>query len=101
MPGSFSQNTEKLYGEQKPKLPQLYIVDHPGSAFYINNRAKNISLQFRTCIYRTKDVPKNVSYNNAKFAKPIHCFEWRSSFVYNHYTEQFESPSYIVPACTG
>lgn len=99
IPGSFLIETEKLYGEARPKIPKLYIVDHPGSSFYADGSAKNISLQFKTCIYKTKDVPTNVSYDNVNFAKPINCYEWKSSFVYNHSTGKFESPDYIVPAC--
>lgn len=99
VPGSFSTDTEKLYGQVRPKTPKLYIVDHPGSAFYADGSAKNISLQFKTCIYKTKDVPTDVAYNNINFAEPISCHEWNSSFIFNHLTDKFESPSYIVPAC--
>ncbi|MDO8495932.1 MAG: hypothetical protein Q7S43_00560 [bacterium] len=99
IPGSFSTDTEKLYGQEKPKVPKMYIVDHPGSAFYLNGTAHNISLQFRTCIYRTKDVPRTVSHNDINFAKPIHCYEWTSSFVYNHSVGEFESPLSISSAC--
>lgn len=99
VPGSFSTNTEKLYGQKKPPTPKLYIVDHPGSAFYSNGTAHNISLQFKTCIYRTKDVPTMVFHNNIDFAQPLNCYEWSSSFVYNHSTGRFESPSLVSSAC--
>ncbi len=99
VPNSFSTRTEKLYGEKKPKSPKLYVVDHPGSAFYTNSSAKNISLQFRIGIYRTKDVPVSVAYDNVNFAEPLHYYEWSSSFVYDHLTERFENPSGVVPAC--
>jgi len=99
VPGSFSTNTERLYGQKKPKIPQLYIVDHPGSAFYADGTAYNISLRFKTCIYKIKDVPKNVPYDNINFAEPLSCYEWHSSFVYNHLTEEFETHTDIVPAC--
>lgn len=99
VPGSFSTNTEKFYGEEKPKNPVMYIVDHPGTAFYMNGIAKNISLKFKTCVYKTKDVPSDVNPNETNFAKPFSCFEWNSSFVYNHKVGEFESPAQIVPAC--
>lgn len=99
VPGSFSIDTENFYGQKKPKIPKLYLVDHPGQSFYLNDWAHNISLQFRTCIYRTKDVSAKVSHDDIDFAEPIHCYEWSSSFVYNHSTGQFESPVNIVPAC--
>lgn len=97
--GSFATDTELLYGQKKPKYPQLYIVDHPGSAFYEQGIGHNISLQFRTCIYRTKDVPKSVSYEKTDFARPLHCFEWNSSFVFNHFTGEFESFPEISQTC--
>lgn len=96
---SFSTDTEKFYGVAKPKLPKLYVVDHPGTAFVMDDKAKNISLEFKICIYKEKDVPKNVSPDNVNFAKPIDCFSWQSSFVYNHQTNQYESHSQVVPAC--
>lgn len=99
VPGSFSTGTEVFYGRRKPRVPKVYIVDHPGSVFYANNIAHNISLQFRTCIYQTKDVPKSVAHDNINFAEPISCYEWSSSFVYNHFIDQFENFSDIVPAC--
>ena len=61
-PGSFSNLTEKLYGQSKPPTPQVYLPDHIGVAYYLNNVAHNVSLQFRMCIYKSKDVPKYISH---------------------------------------
>lgn len=99
VPDSFSTDTEKLYGQEKPPTPKVYIVDHPGSAFFYNGVAHNISLQFRTCIYPTKDVPAKVFHDDINFAEPLNCYEWTSSFVYNHSTGQFNSLLFISPAC--
>lgn len=99
VPGSFSTDTEFFYGQRKPRIPKIYIVDHPGQAFYLNGRAHNISLKFRTCIYQTKNVSKKVAHDNINFAEPISCYEWSSSFVYNHFIGEFESFLDIVPAC--
>lgn len=96
---SFSANTEELYGKKKPKVPRLYIFDRPSQAFYLSGWAHNVSLQFRTCIYKSKDVPAKVSYDNVNFAVPINCYEWNSSFVYNHATNEFESHPEVVSAC--
>lgn len=101
VPGSFSTRTEKYYGQKKPKKPQLYIVDHPGSAFYSNGIAHNISLKFRTCIYRIKDVPLAASHGNINFEEPLSCYEWSSSFVYDHSAGQFENLSEISSACSN
>ncbi len=99
VPNSFSTDTEMYYGQKKPKIPQLYIVDHPGSAFYVRDTAYNISLQFKTCIYRIKDIPDKVPHDKIDFAKPINCYEWNSSFIYNDATGKFDSPAQIVSAC--
>ncbi len=99
IPGSFSTDTEVFYGQRKPKTPKVYIVDHPGQAFYWHEWAHNLSLQFRTCIYKTKDVPEYVPHDDINFAQPINCYEWSSSFIYDHFANQFKNPSHIVPAC--
>lgn len=99
VPDSFSTDTEKLYGQVKPRKPKLYLVDHPGTAFIMNGKAKNISLEFKICIYRERDVPKSVSPDNVNFAKPVDCFNWHSSFVYNHQTNEYESYSQVVSTC--
>lgn len=88
---------EKSWGIEKPSVPTLYISHLPGQAFTsaISNTAVNVSLEFLTCIYKTKQVaPVNTRYNvklgitEAIF--PIHCFYWNSVFIYNHDTKQFE-----------
>lgn len=96
---SFSAETEVLYGRKKPDTPKLYIVDHPGQAFYYGGVAHNLSLQFKTCMYKAEDVPENVEYENTNFAEPISCYEWGSSFVYNHSTNQFDSYPEVVSDC--
>lgn len=101
VPGSFSQETEKIYGLEKPDRPELYIIDHPGTAFFSNNRAKNISLKFKTCLFRAEDVPHEVNASINNFAQPVNCYYWESSFVYNHEAEKYEYPIEISSACYG
>lgn len=79
------------FGLRVPPRPVLFISDRPGSAFLDGDVARNISLQFRTCLYRASAVPKKTKRTNMYFAEPIHCFGWQSSFIYNFALEQFES----------
>lgn len=96
---SFAKDTEKLFVFEKPRTPKLYISDRPGTAYLMNNQAKNVSLRFKTCIYKAKDVPNLVTHDNLNFAEPVSCYEWNSSFIYNHSTGEFESPGEIVDVC--
>ncbi len=89
----------KIYGEEKPAEPKLYVYDSPLKAFSQGNFAKNASYEFRTCIYRTKDVPAETEQGNINFAAPIHCFNWRHSYIYNHDLGVFESKKEIDPFC--
>ncbi|MFL5813099.1 MAG: hypothetical protein ACJ763_05935, partial [Bdellovibrionia bacterium] len=80
---------------------KLYVEDHPGVATFFadTNRAYNISLKFKTCIYRAADVPKTVENDSSDFAKPIHCFDWASSYVYGFDQGKFETLSELDPYC--
>jgi len=101
IPGSFEKATARYFGKERPTRPELYVRDLPGTSFHLPeyDSAKNISLRFRTCIYKERDVPRDVPAEQLGFAKPIQCFEWASSFVFNHETGSFESPKAIDPIC--
>lgn len=96
---SVDRTTEKYFGLEKPIYPELYISDIPYQAFYMNGTAKNISLAFKTCLYRTLDIPLKINPEDVNFAEPINCFYWYSSWVYNHDPGKFENPYEIAPAC--
>lgn len=98
-PGSFNPATRKFYGEEKPDYPRLYVTDRPGQAFFSNGSARNISLEFRLCIYKAGDIPGTTTEDNVNFAMPIRCFDWQSSFVYNHATGVFESKTELDQFC--
>lgn len=89
----------KFYGREKPPTPSLYVTDHPSQAFVFGNSVKNVSLQFRMCIYKSSDVPYEMKPGQKLKAKPIHCFNWSSSFIYDHKRGQFYQSNRISPAC--
>lgn len=97
--GSYDRKTEVHYFREKPIFPELYVSDLPGSAFLGSNEAKNISLKFKACIYQTEDIPLKTTPDDLDFATPIHCFDWASSFIYNHKLSRYESPSEIDSFC--
>jgi hypothetical protein len=89
----------KYYGRSKPPSPVLYTTDHPGQAFVMGTIAKNVSLEFRMCMYKASDVPYQMKPGQKLKAKPIHCFEWFSSFIYDHEEKVFSQPSNLSPVC--
>ena len=92
------------YGQRKPlypQIPRLYIQDQPSaSALQHDGKARNYSLQFRTCLYKTKEVPELADPKNTGFADPVVCFNWDHNFVFNHKAKTFEARKEISPICT-
>lgn len=99
VPGSFDKKTEIFYGVEKPSRPQLYLSDITSTAFMGETFIKNTSLQFKTCIYKTKDVPLETTEDNINFATPIKCFEWQNIYIYNYDKKDFEMKFEIDPFC--
>lgn len=93
---------QMYYSDRKPLIPSLYVQNVAGgTAFYNNVRgsAKNISLKLRMCIYKSKDVPTKTVAKNINFAKPIYCYDWDSSYIFDFDFEEFESKTEIDPFC--
>lgn len=98
-PGSYDKKTEKYYGEEKPDYPLLYLKDATTSAFDMETWAVNTSLEFKICIYKTKDIPLETTEDNINFAAPIKCFDWQNIYIYNHETREFEMKFERDPFC--
>jgi len=98
IPGSVDRKTEVWYFYEKPVLPRIYVMESK-LAFVSENSVKNVSLEFKMCIYKTKDVPTETTDSDLNFATPIHCFNWSASHVYNPATGEFETKSEIDPFC--
>lgn len=95
--GSFDKRTEVRLIEESPQENRLYVSDRPDVAFVSDDgsEAKNISVEFRTCIYRTRDIPRVTTPDNVDFAAPIACHEWRSSYIYDFEKKEFTHPESI------
>lgn len=92
---------EVFYGQERPSIPELFTTDLPGTASILSedDLATNISLQFRVCLFKTRDIPFEVSPNQLHFAEPLHCFDWASSYIYNDERQKFESQKELDPFC--
>src|SRR5581483_269557 len=82
--------TEKYYGEQKPGRPVVYLTDYPAGAFVTATGVKNSALDFRTCIYKSRD--------DIHFARPLGCFEWQNVYVYDFAQGKFSTEWSGFPA---
>ena len=82
-PGSYDYQAQKYYGAEKPTRPVVYMTDYPAGAFVTGTGVKNAALEFKTCIYKARDVPTATRRDNIHFAKPIACFEWQNVYVYD------------------
>ena len=101
-PSSFDPSTESFFANAKPKNPILYVSDNPGQAWFApeTGDAKNLSLEFKMCLYPTADIPKIGTAENIDFAQPIHCFNWNSIFVYDFDKKDFLRGKALDPFCT-
>ena len=102
-PGSTDKETERQFGQERPAYPELYVLDHPGKVAFFTEpgTARNISLELKTCIYRSRDVPDSVRPEETEIPGALACFEWGSSFVYDHAAGKFMSLKGLHPVCTG
>lgn len=96
---SYEKETQKSYAQERPTSPTLYVSDLPGTAFTETDEVKNISLEFRTCIYKTGKIPLVATPGDVNFSEAIACIPWKSSFIYNYKTQKFEAKKEIDPIC--
>lgn len=95
------QGKDVYFFQKKPVEPELFVTDLPGTASMESpdDIATNTSLIFKSCIFKTRDIPLETIFNDLSFAEPIKCFEWSSSYIYNHDLNKFESKKEIHSFC--
>ncbi len=86
-----SDQIEKFYGAKKPELPIVHMDDYPAGAFVTASGVKNSSLQFKTCIYKAREVPTVTRRENVNFARPIDCFQWQDVYIYDFTAGKFRT----------
>lgn len=101
-PDQFPASHGTFYGDIPPKNPRLFMLFSPTSPAYakrgdVGDAAINHSLEYRTCLYRTSDIPS--TSDGVVIPGAIGCFDWKSSYVYNHAQRKYASPEGIVDAC--
>jgi hypothetical protein len=96
-PGSYDERTQKFYGSQKPRLPVVYMADHPSGAFLSGIGAKNVALEFNTCIYKANDVPAETRRDDINFATPLTCFGWQNVYIYDFDKQKFQTNIAALP----
>ena len=101
-PEQFPRSHGSYYGDAVPATPRLFMFNSPTTPAYVSRGgatdvAINHSLKYRTCLYRTRDIP-NTS-DGSIIPGALGCFEWKSSHVYDHTLRKFASPDGIVDAC--
>lgn len=84
---------------------RVFVTDIPSAGDVRRNThigtdiASNVSMKFRTCLYRVEDVPMVINPKNTNFATPIVCYFWDNSYVYDHERRVMTSPDTVAPAC--
>jgi len=96
-PGSYDERTQRFYGTQKPKIPVVYMADHPSGAFISGIGVKNVALEFNTCIYKASDIPEETRRDDINFATPLTCFGWQNVYVYDFERDKFLTNIADVP----
>lgn len=97
-PGSYDNRTHKFYGAQKPRKPVVYMTDYPAGAFVTGTGVRNVSLEFKTCIYKASDVPAETSRDDIHFAQPLACFDWQNVYVYDFAKASFQTELAALPS---
>lgn len=90
--GAFTKRQSKALHEilempaekHKQFKPRLFVIDTPSAAYHSNTSKAftNIALEFRMCLYKLQDIPKEVS-SETKLPEPIFCQNWDSQIEFD------------------
>lgn len=101
-PGPDGSQRTDYFGIRPPQQSRLFVTSRPGgvAAYYPETKtAYNVSLHFKACIYKTDQVPESVEPEDVEFARPLHCLDWTSSYIYNFEKRTFEVKPGMHPFC--
>lgn len=106
-PSSLDAETSKYYGQEKPTHGSVFATDLPGSGFLTsgsgkgNGNAQNASLEFRTCLFKTADLPlaTDKTGSNIDASKALRCVNWSHRYVWNFSKGRMASPTSIDSFC--
>ncbi len=101
-PKSSDAETATYYAAKRPPHGVTFVTDLPASAFASKfNDAQNVSLEFRTCLFKTSDLPATTSPDGANLPEQsaIWCVSWDHKFVYDFKSQTMTKPSQIDAIC--
>ena len=106
-PADDTPQTSTYLHFKEPPHPSVFLTDLPGTSYKTISssaiqRAKNSTLEFRTCLFHLTDLPETTDKDgsNIDSSKALKCFEWRDSFVFDFKSQTMKQPESIDPICT-
>lgn len=104
---SLNPETATWYANARPPHGAVFATDLPGSAALspdsspTDSHARNVSLEFKTCLFRLQDLPETTTPVGAGVAlnKAVWCVNWNHRFVYDFKAKKMTTPSSIDPVC--
>lgn len=80
------------YGTGEVPVQELYVIDRPALAFRGRQSWINVALEFRTCLFQSKDVSETIPSDVASLlSRALYCFDWRSVHVWDHKEKRWRS----------
>lgn len=99
-PNSYSDENEHYVLHRYPTHPKVYVSDFPSTSTFSYDSAKNTVLEFKTCVYKTSDIPREVGPEDINFGTALQCLDWKTSSVYNFKTRKYEHDKTVGEACS-
>lgn len=106
-PDSLDVDTAEYYGNRKAPHPVAFTSDIPGPATLEEDgpsgekRAQNTSLEFKTCVFHTRDVPlvTDETGKGLDIKRALKCFNWEHKYIYDFKKKSFDVGGAIHPFC--
>lgn len=96
-----NNNKKKIYFSDMPtgsSYTETMILEGTNKG-KISKYTRNASMVFTTCIFKTSDIPRNLSPQNTDTSKAIKCFNWSNSHIYNSNKKLFYTNNNVHSKC--
>jgi len=100
-PKNTDPETATYFAIAKPPHGVTFATDLPATAFLGKTDAQNTSLEFKTCLFNTTDLPEATTPDGdgVDNTKALWCVSWDHKFVYDFKSKTMTTPSQIDPFC--
>jgi hypothetical protein len=106
-PESFNPETATWYSTRKPTHGSVFATDLPGPGMLSNGDgitsgiAQNATLDFRTCIFETRSLPKSTTPGGQGISmkKALWCVDWSHRFIWDFKKGVMTTASKIDEVC--